>query len=133
MSQVRIPFGSPAPREDGAAIRAAITRVVDSGWYVLGPEVAAFEAAFAAAIGTRHAVGVGTGTDAIRVAMIYKPARVAPQGSPVSDIDDINNRPPLAQTFAALNGEAFTVVVNHFKSKGSCPASGDAEIGRAHV
>jgi dTDP-4-amino-4,6-dideoxygalactose transaminase len=65
MSRVRIPFGSPAPREDDADIRAAIDRVVTSGWYVLGPEVAAFEAEFAAACGAAHAVGVGTGTDAI--------------------------------------------------------------------
>ncbi|HUR35063.1 MAG TPA: DegT/DnrJ/EryC1/StrS family aminotransferase [Vicinamibacterales bacterium] len=65
MTRFRIPFGSPAPREDAGAIRAAIDRAVNSGWYVLGPEVAAFEAEFAAACGARHAVGVGTGTDAI--------------------------------------------------------------------
>ena len=35
MSRFRIPFGSPAPREDAAVIRAAIERVVSSGWYVL--------------------------------------------------------------------------------------------------
>ena len=67
--------------------------------------------------------GAGTGTDAIRVAMIYKPARLTPVGSAVSDADPIHNRPPLAQTFAAANGEKFTVVVNHFKSKGSCPSA----------
>ena len=61
----RIPFGSPAPREDGPAVAAAIDRVVASGWYVLGPEVEAFEAEFAAAQGARHAVGVGNGTDAL--------------------------------------------------------------------
>jgi dTDP-4-amino-4,6-dideoxygalactose transaminase len=38
---------------------------VASGWFVLGPEVAAFEQEFAAACGAAHAVGVGTGTDAI--------------------------------------------------------------------
>lgn len=69
--------------------------------------------------------GGGTGDDAIRVAMIYKPARVSLVGTPLSDTDAIHNRPPLAQTFAAANGERFSVVVNHFKSKGSCPASGD--------
>lgn len=74
----------------------------------------------------------GTGDDAIRVAMIYKPARVRPVGAPVSDPDPINNRPPLAQTFAAANDEKFTVVVNHMKSKGSCPSSAsdpDADQG----
>lgn len=71
--------------------------------------------------------GSGTGTDAIRVAMIYKPARLATVGQSVSDTNAIHNRPPLAQTFSAANGEKFTVLVNHFKSKGSCPAPGDAD------
>jgi predicted extracellular nuclease len=71
--------------------------------------------------------GAATGTDAIRVAMIYKPAKLSASGTSLSDIDAINNRPPLAQTFVAPNGEKFTVVVNHFKSKGSCPVSADAD------
>ena len=69
----------------------------------------------------------GTGTDAIRVAMIYKPGRLSLVGTPTSDPDAINNRPPLAQTFAALNGERFTLIVNHLKSKSSCPAVGDSD------
>lgn len=76
MSRVRVPFGSPAPREDADAVRQAIERVVSSGWYVLGPEVAAFEAEFAAASGAAHAVGVGTGTDAI--ALILKGLDIGP-------------------------------------------------------
>jgi hypothetical protein len=72
----------------------------------------------------------GTGTDAIRVAMIYKPARLSLVGNAVSDTNPIHNRPPLVQTFAAANGEKFSVVVNHFKSKSSCPTSGaDADQG----
>lgn len=72
----------------------------------------------------------GTGTDAIRVAMIYKPAKVAAVGQAISDTNPIHNRPPLMQTFSAANGEKFSVVVNHFKSKGSCPTSGnDADQG----
>jgi uncharacterized protein len=69
----------------------------------------------------------GTGTDAIRVAMVYQPARLSLAGSSVSDTSPVHNRPPLAQTFAAPNGERFSVVVNHFKSKGSCPAAGDPD------
>ncbi len=42
-----------------AAIDAAIQRVLENGRYVLGPEVAAFEAEFAAYIGAGHAIGVG--------------------------------------------------------------------------
>jgi len=74
----------------------------------------------------------GTGTDAIRVAMLYKPSRVGLVGQARSDTDPVHNRPPLAQTFAAANGERFSVVVNHFKSKGSCPGNAndpDADQG----
>ena len=68
-----------------------------------------------------------TGSDAIRVAMLYKPAKLAPVGPAVSDNDPVNNRPTLAQSFALSNGERFTLFVNHLKSKGSCPSSGDAD------
>ena len=61
----RIPFLSLVPGDDRHDVRAAIERVIASGWYVLGPEVEAFESEFARAMGAAHAVGVGTGTDAI--------------------------------------------------------------------
>jgi dTDP-4-amino-4,6-dideoxygalactose transaminase len=47
-----------------------ITAVIDSGRFVLGPEVAAFENELAAYLGVEHAVGVGNGTDAITIALI---------------------------------------------------------------
>jgi len=50
-------------------IHAAVARVLDSGHYILGPEVAAFEQEFAAWTGTRHAVGVSTGTAALHLAL----------------------------------------------------------------
>lgn len=62
-------FNSLVPGEDAAAVRAAIDRVVASGWFVLGPEVEAFESEFARACGAPHAVGVGTGTDAITLTL----------------------------------------------------------------
>jgi uncharacterized repeat protein (TIGR01451 family) len=66
-----------------------------------------------------------TGSDAIKVALIYKPARVTPMGSPLSGADPIFSRPPLAQTFRlTANGGELTVVVNHFKSKGCDGAVG---------
>jgi dTDP-4-amino-4,6-dideoxygalactose transaminase len=64
-----IPFISLVPGDDAADIRRAIDRVVARGWFVLGPEVEAFENEFAAASGAAHAVGVGTGTDAIALAL----------------------------------------------------------------
>jgi dTDP-4-amino-4,6-dideoxygalactose transaminase len=48
---------------------AALARVLDSGWFVLGSEGRAFEEEFAAATGATHAVGVGSGTDAIELAL----------------------------------------------------------------
>jgi dTDP-4-amino-4,6-dideoxygalactose transaminase len=50
---------------DRAALIAAFTRVLDSGWYVLGKEVGAFEHEYAAYCGTRHCVGVGNGLEAL--------------------------------------------------------------------
>ena len=46
-------------------LKAAAARVIDSGWYVLGDELEAFEREFAAYCGVRHAVGVGNGLDAL--------------------------------------------------------------------
>jgi len=50
-------------------IDAAIARVVDSGRFILGPEVAAFEREFAAYCGASHAVGVANGTEALTIAL----------------------------------------------------------------
>lgn len=114
-----------------AAIQAIDADVVglmeieNNGNTAVNDLVAGLNAAMGA--GTYAAVGLptgGTGTDAIRVAMIYKPARLSAEGNAVSDTDAIHNRPPLAQTFAMGNGEKFSVVVNHFKSKSSCPSDG---------
>jgi dTDP-4-amino-4,6-dideoxygalactose transaminase len=46
-------------------LEAAAVKVIRSGWYVLGPEVSAFEAEFAQAVGTKHCIGVGNGLDAL--------------------------------------------------------------------
>jgi len=50
-------------------IRAAVDRVLDSGWVVLGPEVRRFEQAFAQFAGVPHCVGVASGTDALEIAL----------------------------------------------------------------
>lgn len=50
-------------------IDAALLRVTASGWYILGPEVAGFEAEFAAYHSLPHAVGVASGTDALELAL----------------------------------------------------------------
>jgi dTDP-4-amino-4,6-dideoxygalactose transaminase len=68
---LRVPFNNLSPRFADAAAdyRAAVERVLARGWYVLGPEVRAFEDAFAAYHGGGHAVGVANGTDAIELAL----------------------------------------------------------------
>ena len=65
----RLPFLDLGPGPDAADVRQAIERVIARGWFVLGPEVEAFEAEFATAAKARHAVGVGNGTDAIALAL----------------------------------------------------------------
>jgi len=47
----------------------ALARVLDSGWFVLGPEGEAFERELAGALGAQHAVAVGNGTDALHLAL----------------------------------------------------------------
>jgi len=64
-----IPFLDLKPGPDAADVRAAIDRVIARGWFVLGPELEAFEAEFASASSTTYAVGVGTGTDALALAL----------------------------------------------------------------
>lgn len=51
-------------------IDAAIARVLDSGWYILGPEVEAFEAEYAAYCEAKHAIGVANGLDALHLALL---------------------------------------------------------------
>jgi dTDP-4-amino-4,6-dideoxygalactose transaminase len=52
-----------------AGVDAAIARVLEGGLYILGREVESFEAVFAAFVGVAHALGVGSGTDAIELAL----------------------------------------------------------------
>jgi dTDP-3-amino-3,4,6-trideoxy-alpha-D-glucose transaminase len=87
-----IPFNALTPREDAAGVADAIRRVIDRGWFVLGPEVEAFEAEFAAASGAAHAVGVGTGTDAIT--LILRALDIGPGDEVITS--------PLSAAYSAL-------------------------------
>jgi dTDP-4-amino-4,6-dideoxygalactose transaminase len=92
MNAVRIPFMSLVPGEDAAAVRGAIDRVIERGWFVLGPEVEAFEREFAKASGAAHAVGVGNGTDAI--ALVLRALGIGPGDEVVTT--------PLSAAYTAL-------------------------------
>jgi uncharacterized repeat protein (TIGR01451 family) len=85
---------------------------------------------------TFDSTGGTLGTDAIRVALIYRAGVLSPVGSALVDLDPIHNRPPTAQTFDVVDsanaafGKRFTVIANHFKSKGCGGASGgDSDSG----
>lgn len=53
-----------------AELDAAYRRVLESGWYILGQEVEAFEAEFAAYCGARHCIGVSNGLDALHLCLL---------------------------------------------------------------
>jgi dTDP-4-amino-4,6-dideoxygalactose transaminase len=88
----RVLFNALRPGEDADAVAAAVDRVVASGWYILGPEVEAFEAEFAKASGAAHAVAVGTGTDAIALML---------RALDVGEGDEVITS-PLSAAFSAL-------------------------------
>ena len=52
-----------------AEYEEAALRVLRSGWYIMGKELDAFEADFAAYTGAKYAAGVGNGLDALRLAL----------------------------------------------------------------
>jgi len=66
---VKVPFLElkPAYNELRAELDAAYRRVMDSGWYILGNELEAFETEFAAYCGVNYCIGVGNGLDALHL------------------------------------------------------------------
>jgi dTDP-4-amino-4,6-dideoxygalactose transaminase len=70
--RIEVPFGSVKRELDdcGDEIRAAVDRVIESGWFILGPEVEEFEAKFSGYLGGSPVVGVGSGTEAIHLALV---------------------------------------------------------------
>lgn len=69
------------------------------------------------------------GTDAVRVAILYRPARLALRGW-AADEARVHLRPPLAAHFEALvGGPDVTLIAAHHRSKSSCPSAGDVDRG----
>ena len=75
-----------------AEIDAAIARVLDSGWFILGPEGEAFEHELAQALGAKDAVAVANGTEALQLALLA--LGVGPGDEVVTS--------PMSATFTAL-------------------------------
>lgn len=69
MADIRVPQADPKAGylAHKAEIDAAVTRALESGWYILGQEVAAFEKEFAAFESASHGIGVANGTDALEI------------------------------------------------------------------
>jgi dTDP-4-amino-4,6-dideoxygalactose transaminase len=88
-----------------APLKAAAARVLDSGWYVLGQEVKAFESEFAQAVGVRECVSVANGTEALELAL-----RVLGVG-PCDDVCTVANA-GMYSTTAILNVGAKPVYVD---------------------
>jgi predicted extracellular nuclease len=99
---------------DGYGPDSAIADLTNRLNAASAPGTWAFVDADAALGGTNVA-----GDDAIKVGLLYKPGRVTPVAGTtrVDQAADVFERNPLAQTFAAADGQKVTVVVNHFKSK----------------
>ncbi len=65
MTTPKVPWTDLRPGEDAEVVDTAMRRVLDRGWFVLGPEVDAFETEFAEATTSGHTVTVASGTDAL--------------------------------------------------------------------
>jgi len=61
-------------------LQTAVKRVINSGWYILGPEVESFEREFANYCGVNYCIGVGNGTDALEIAL---------RGLGINDSDEV--------------------------------------------
>ena len=69
MSNLRVPYFDikAAHAPISADLRASFDRVLDSGWFIMGKELALFEADFANFSGVKHSIGVANGLDALQL------------------------------------------------------------------
>jgi predicted extracellular nuclease len=125
---------------DGYGPQSAIAFLVDRLNEATAPGTWAF-VDVDAATGQVNALG----SDAIKVGVLYKPAKVTPVGTTAVLNSDAfvnggdgapRNRPSLAQAFRLPDGETFVIDANHLKSKGSAcdaPDTGDGQANCAAV
>jgi dTDP-3-amino-2,3,6-trideoxy-4-keto-D-glucose/dTDP-3-amino-3,4,6-trideoxy-alpha-D-glucose/dTDP-2,6-dideoxy-D-kanosamine transaminase len=132
---VAVPVADPsrAVRALRGELDAAVSRVLDSGRYVLGPEHDRFESELAEYLGASHCVGVASGTDALEIALVavgcgegdeivtaanagyYSTAAALAAGLRVryADVDATTLTVSAATVEAALTPETRAVVVTH--------------------
>jgi len=155
MNAMRIPVNDlkrhDAPLEGELA--AAVNRVLSRGWYILGPEVEAFEEEFARYCGAAHAIGVGNGTDALELALralgigpgaevatvanagMYGTTAILRAGAmPLYvDVDDRSMTMSPAALRAAISGATAAVVVTHLYGRMAEMEELLAVAGRADI
>lgn len=115
------------------AIETAVSRVINSGWVVLGPEVKGFEQAFAAYNRCDHCISLANGTDAIELALRALGVKAGDQVATVAnagmytstailsigatpffvDVDLKTNNTTLAEVKRAIDAKVKVVVVTH--------------------
>jgi uncharacterized protein len=72
-----------------------------------------------------------SGSDAIMVALVYRPRTLAALAAARSDDHDVHKRPPVLAPFRdRKSGQRFLAAAVHFKSKAACPAEGDVDLGQ---
>jgi dTDP-4-amino-4,6-dideoxygalactose transaminase len=71
-SKITVPFGDLKRRYQAlkGEIDETVARVLESGWYILGEELAKFESHYAKYLHTSQAIGVGSGTEALHLALV---------------------------------------------------------------
>ena len=105
-----------------AELAAAFERVVRSGWFILGDEVAAFEKEFAAWVGVQHCLGVASGTDALTLALR------ALQIGPGDEVVTVSHTAVATVAAIALTGATPVLVDIDGQSYTMDPAAAEAAI-----
>lgn len=133
-------------------IDSALDRVVSRGWFVLGPEVIAFETRFAEYLGVAKTVSLANGTDAIELAlravgvnsgdlvatvanagMYTTTALIAIGANPFfMDVDPNSRIAPLDECERAINAGVKAIVVTHLYGRAAPEIKAIAELCRNH-
>jgi len=132
---MRIPINDLKRHHEPLAgeLAEAVNRVLSRGWYILGPEVEAFEQEFARYCGVEHCAGVANGTDALELALRAVGVRPGAEVATVAnagmyattaillaearplyiDVDERSMTMSAAALVAALSWETAAVIVTH--------------------
>ena len=116
-------------RAHAPAIDKAIKNALENGYYILGSEVSSFEQEFAAYVGTKHAIGVGNGTDSIELLLrgldIGQGHKVAvPSHTAVASASAIG-RAGATPVFLDIDSKTYTITPESLEKTIHSPAGKD--------